>query len=243
MKQKIFQFLSKCSFVVILIITLILFCNWFIIRQTETKIYSNLQKIPKNEVGLVLGTSKYLSNGQVNLFFKYRIEAAAKLYYEGKIKQFILSGNNDSEFYNEPLEMKLAMNKLGIPNEIMTLDYNGDRTYDSILRAKELFKNKQFTIISQRFHDVRALFLAKENGIDAVAYAAEDVPNGYANRTIFREYLARPKAFLDVYLIHPAFSKLNEEIPLKKLKKVLFESKSDSISIYLPDTSRVLVRP
>lgn len=227
--------MSRISQLFLAGLSLIFLCNWYILRKTEHEIYKNIKNIPKNEVGLVLGTSKLNQNGEENLFYKYRIEAAAKLYYEGKIKTLILSGNNDSKYYNEPLDMKKSLTKLGIPAESLICDYRGVRTYDSILRAKNVFNNKNITIISQKFHDVRALFLAKQFGINAVAYAAQDVPLGYANKTLLREYLARPKAILDVYVLHPAFSKLNIEIPFWEKSAVT----SDSISIYLPDSTLV----
>ncbi len=155
--------------------------------------------MPKNDVGLVLGTSKAIHGGKENMFFRYRMEAAAKLYKGGKVKFLILSGNHDSVFYNEPNDMKKALMSLGVPENVMTLDFAGFRTYDSILRCKEVFNQNNFTIISQPNHNSRALFLANELGINAIAYAAQDVPASY--KTSLREYLARPKAILDVYLL------------------------------------------
>jgi SanA protein len=177
---------------------LILLCNIWIVLSTESRNYYSLEELPPNDVALVLGTSKSVARGKENLFFKYRMEAAALLYKEGKVKFLILSGNHDSVFYNEPADMKEALMRLGVPESVMMMDYAGYRTYDSIKRCKAVFNQEKFTIISQPTHNARALFLSQHLHLDAIAFAAKDVQTGY--KTYFREYLARPKAILDVYL-------------------------------------------
>ncbi len=181
----------------------ILFCNYIVVRSARPFAYFEVSKLPSNEAGLVLGTSKSLEGGGENLYFRYRMEAAARLFKEGKIKWMILSGNNDSPYYNEPQDMKQALLRLGVPESAMILDYSGLRTFDSVVRCKEVFKQNHITIISQDFHNVRALYIARHNNIDAISFAAQDVPKIYSFRTLIREYLARPKAVLDVHLIRP----------------------------------------
>ncbi len=195
----------------------VLLANIWIVYSTEENNYYNLKKMPSNDVGLVLGTSKAIIGGKENMFFKYRMEAAARLYKEGKVKFLILSGNHDSVFYNEPNDMKKALMSLGVPENVMTLDFAGFRTYDSIIRCKEVFNQQKFTIISQPTHNARALFLAHELGIDAVAFAAQDVPTGY--KTYLREYLARPKAILDVYLLDRSKYSSKNSIDVKEEKR------------------------
>jgi SanA protein len=181
----------------------VLACNWWVVRETRNQIYFDIGKLPANEVGLVLGTSKFVRSGKENLFFRYRMEAASRLWHEGKVKQLILSGNNDSEFYNEPSDMRKALLRLGVPDEIMLLDYAGFRTFDSVVRCKDHFGHRQITIVSQNFHNARALYIGNHEGLTAVAFAAQDVPDGYSLRTLVREYLARPWAMLDVYFRKP----------------------------------------
>lgn len=180
-------------------LSIILLANIWIVFSTEKKNYYTLENMPSNEVGLVLGTSKVTQAGKENMFFRYRMEAASRLYKEGKVKFLILSGNHDSIFYNEPNDMKKALMSMGVPANVMTLDFAGFRTYDSIFRCKEVFNQRKFTIISQPTHNARALFLANQLGLDAVAFAAQDVQTSY--KTYLREYLARPKAIIDVYLL------------------------------------------
>jgi SanA protein len=195
----------------------VLLANIWIVISTEEKNYYNIRNMPSNDVGLVLGTSRAIHGGKENMFFRYRMEAAARLYKEGKIKFLILSGNHDSVFYNEPNDMKKALMSLGVPENVMTLDFAGFRTYDSIIRCKEVFNQSKFTIISQPTHNARALFLADQLGIDAVAFAAQDVPSGY--KTYLREYFARPKAILDVYFLDRSKYSSKKGIDVKEEKQ------------------------
>ncbi len=185
-------------------VVLILVSNWWVVYNTRQQTYFDIHRLPANDVGLVLGTSKFVRSGKENLFFRYRMEATARLWKEGKVKYFVLSGNNDSEYYNEPADMQRALEKLGVPASVMTLDYAGYRTFDSVVRCKEVFNQEKITIISQNFHNTRALFIGNHEGMEAIAFAAQDVPDGYSLRTLVREYLARPYAILDVYLLRPS---------------------------------------
>lgn len=191
--------------------TVVLICNWWVVHNTKHQTYFDIQKLPANDIGLVLGTSKFVRTGKENLFFRYRMEATARLWKEGKVKYLILSGNNDSEYYNEPVDMQRALVKLGVPASIMTLDYAGYRTFDSVVRCKDVFNQEKITVISQNFHNARALYIGNHEGMEAIAFAAQDVPDGYSFRTLIREYLARPYAMLDVYVLRPQPLKDNWE--------------------------------
>jgi SanA protein len=184
-------------------VVVVLGCNWWVLHNTRNQIYFDISKLPANEVALVLGTSKFVKTGHENLFFRYRMEATARLWREGKIKYIILSGNNDSEYYNEPADMRRALLQLGVADEDMRLDYAGYRTFDSVVRCKQIFHHDRITIVSQNFHNARALYIGNHEGLTAIAFAAQDVPDGYSIRTIVREYLARPLAMLDVHLFSP----------------------------------------
>lgn len=183
-------------------ILLVTVCNIWIVQQTKKQIYSEIAAIPENEVGLVLGTSKYFANGSGNLFFKYRIQAAAQLFRAAKIKHIIVSGDNHVPEYNEAKDMKKALLAEGIPDSCITLDYAGFRTLDSVVRCKKVFGQNKFTIISQEFHNQRALFISRHYDIEAVAFNAQAVPEELSVNTIFREYFAKFKAVLDIYILH-----------------------------------------
>ncbi len=193
---------------------LVFTANHLIEKNAENKTFSNSSKIKKNKVGLVLGTSRKLQNGRTNLYFKYRIEAAVELYKSGKIDFILVSGDNGNKSYDEPTDFKNELIKKGIPSGRIFLDYAGFRTLDSVIRAKEIFGQVSITVISQKFHNERAIYLAEKNGISAIGFNARDVSGRYGLKTQIREYFARTKAFLDVILgVEPKF--LGKKIEIK----------------------------
>src|SRR5204862_2438607 len=147
-----------------------------------------------HRVALVLGTSHRSVGGGPNPFFQHRIETAAELYQLGKIDHFILSGDNSTKFYNEPLEMRRALIKKGVPDSAITLDYAGLRTLDSVVRCKMIFGQHKITIITQLFHTYRALFISDYYGIDAVVLVADEPELERTFKVRIREYFARTKA-------------------------------------------------
>ena len=164
-----------------------------------SRLYSDVDRVPYNRVGLLLGTSPHLSNGRANDFFIHRIDAAAKLYFHNKIRFILATGANRQLSYNEPREMRRALLSRGVPDSVIILDYAGIRTFDSVVRSKEVFGLDSITIISQRFHNQRALFIARYKGITAIGFNAEDVDAYNGFKTMTREYFARVKVLLDVW--------------------------------------------
>jgi SanA protein len=191
--------------------TILIACNVWIVKSTEGKVYSDLAKLPDHRVALVLGTSHRSVGGGPNPFFQYRIKTAAQLYKLGKIDHFILSGDNSTMFYNEPIEMQKALIKEGVPATAITLDYAGLRTLDSVVRSKAIFGQTKITIITQSFHSYRALFISDYYDIDAVAMVAEDPDLDRTFKVLIREYLARTKAVLDLYIFKTAPRHMGEK--------------------------------
>lgn len=176
-------------------------CYMTVKSSTEERIYDDIEDIPYNRVGLLLGTNPTLKNGKPNYYFTYRIRACASLYKAKKISKILISGDNCTKGYNEPESMKQALMKQGVPEKDIILDYAGFRTLDSIIRAREVFGQEKFTIISQQFHNERAVYLALANGMDVVAFNAKQI-NG--TQTEFktgylREGFARIKMFIDIW--------------------------------------------
>src|SRR4051812_9052236 len=89
---------------IILFVVLLIGCNVWIVTSTESKVYFDFTKLPDHRVALVLGTSHRSVGGGPNPFFENRIKTASLLYRLGKIDHFILSGDNSTKFYNEPIE-------------------------------------------------------------------------------------------------------------------------------------------
>lgn len=195
-------------------VMIILCANVWVVISTKDKVLTDINSLDGHKVALVLGTSKRLSSGASNPFFENRIKAAAQLFHEGKISHFILSGDNRKSNYNEPMQMKKALIKLGVPDSAITLDYAGLRTLDSIVRSKEIFGQEKITIITQSFHSYRALFISNYYDIDAVALVAQDSTSDTPIRVYIREYFARTKAVLDLYVLNTAPRHLGEKEPL-----------------------------
>ena len=184
----------------------IVWANHTIDYDTEDYVTENLTNLPNEKVGLVLGTSKTLKSGKKNPYFFYRIDAAEELYKAGKITYIIVSGDNSTKNYNEPEDMQNELVSRGIPKSKIFLDFAGLRTLDSVVRAKEIFGQQSYIIISQRFHNERAIFLAQKKGITAYGYNAKDVGKNAGLKTNLREYLARVKVFWDLFFgVDPKF--------------------------------------
>jgi SanA protein len=172
-----------------------------IVSAASGRIFDDVQAVPGPRPVLLLGCVRTLGGGYANPFFERRVEAAARLFREGKASAIIVSGDNHRRGYDEPTDMKEALVALGVPKEKVYCDYAGFRTLDSIVRAKKVFGQTRITIVSQRFHNERSLYLAQANGLDAVAYNAEDIKLEWALKTYVREAFARVKAVLDVNLL------------------------------------------
>lgn len=178
----------------------VLFCNYRISCYAKGKIFRDTTLIPYNKVGLLLGTSPRVKGGRSNPYFNNRINAAVALYEAGKIKYILISGDNRRHNYNEPQAMKDSLIKRGVPKEVLVLDFAGLRTLDSVVRSKEIFGQDSVTVISQQFHNERAIFLARHYGMEAIGYNAEDVSASEGFKTQVRELLARVKVYVDFFI-------------------------------------------
>ena len=232
----LFQSLNKKTFFKWLLISTICClitiaaCNYWIVNSTQSQLYNNLDSIPKRKVGLVLGASQKTVRGTNNLYFTYRIQAAYQLFKVGKVSYLLLSGDNHITGYDEPTDMRNALLALGVPDSCIVLDYAGFRTLDSVVRCEEIFGEDSITIISQEFHNQRALFIANasrthstgsattsaSNYINAIGFNAQEVNKNYSFRTRVREYFARVKCVLDIYVLHTSPHFLGEKICIGK---------------------------
>lgn len=192
--NKIIYKLYKLGLCVLLLIML---TNIWVESIASNKVFNSTHDIPYNKVGVLLGTSKYLVTGQENLFYKYRIKAAVELYNSGKIKYIIVSGDNGSKYYDEPTTFKKDLIKHGVPANSIFLDYAGFRTLDSVVRAKAIFNQHSFTVISQQFHNERAIAIGKLKGLQVIGYNAKDVKGQSGLKVKIRELFARVKVLVD----------------------------------------------
>lgn len=181
--------------------------NTSIDRASKPYVTDDMATLNPVKVGLVLGTSRNVKSGNKNTFFFNRIDAAVKLFENGKIKYIIVSGDNGEKSYNEPQDMREELVKRGVPDNVIFLDYAGFRTLDSVIRAREIFEQNTFIVVSQKFHNERAVYLARKNGIEAYGYNAQEVDNSKGWKTKVREFFARDKVFIDLLFgVEPKFS-------------------------------------
>ena len=184
-------------------IVVMLICNQIVVSNAKGKVFSDIDSIKYNKVGLLLGTTPQARIGRItNYFFIYRIDAAEQLYKAGKIENILISGDENSlDGINETECMRDSLVARGVPASNIILDGKGYRTINSVINANKVFGLKSFTIISQEFHNERALYQAEHLGLDLEniqAYNAEMPKSRRAYLTSIREYFARVKMFWDL---------------------------------------------
>lgn len=202
------------KWMLIFVVSLILVCNLVVELNSQGKTIDSVYDLSPKKVGLVLGTSRYVKGGDRNLFYANRIQAAVELFNHRKIQFILVSGDNRKEEYNEPRMMYQDLVKAGIPKERIIMDFAGFRTLDSVVRCKEIFSEEDIVIISQEFHNKRALFIAHWKKMNAVGYNAGEVGTLYGLKTSIREAFARVKVVMDMLTNkQPHF--LGEKIEIK----------------------------
>jgi SanA protein len=186
-------------------------------ERTAKAVANGIDELAPKPVALLLGTARRTPAGRPNPFYHARIEAAAALFHSGKVQGILVSGDNATRWYNEPIAMQKDLIAAGVPADFITLDYAGFRTLDSVIRAKEVFGQQHIIVVSQRFHAERAIFLARHYGIDASGLAARD-PDHMGMVTVrAREVFARVAAVLDLVTGRaPKFLGKPETVRLRK---------------------------
>ena len=204
MKKATKIFLWSTCIILFVCIVVMLICNQIVVNNAEGKAFSDIDSIKHNKVGLLLGTTPQARIGRItNAFFTYRIDAAEQLYKAGKIDQILISGDENSlDGVNEPECMRDSLMARGVPASAIILDGKGYRTICSVINANKVYGLKSFTIISQKFHNERAIYQAEHLGLDVEniqAYNAKDPKSRRAYLTTIREYFARVKMFMDLW--------------------------------------------
>lgn len=244
MKRKL---LIISTIVVFLIAIAIMVFYIIVLSNAAGRTYDRTDEIPHNKVGLLLGTSPITRWGARNLYCENRIEAADELYKAGKIDYILVSGGDyrEKEKYgcDEPQALKDSLVARGVPADRIILDYEGVRTLNSIVKAKEVYGLDSVTLISQKYHNERAIYLADHHGLNVVAYNAKPSPILKNRiRNTLRESLARPKMFLDLLTEKtPEFKDQKLEIPDLNSRKENFVEIKDTLGlrIYSPQFSRI----
>lgn len=190
-------------FIALLVLGVLIGCDLVVSNSAKELLYENVDSIPHRKVGLILGTSPISTwNGRRNYYFDHRIKAGADLYKAGKVDWLVVSGGdyrNTENGYDEPVAMRDSLMKHGVDSTRIILDYDGTRTLNSIAKMRDVYCQDSIILISQKYHNERALYQAKHLGIDAIGFNAKTPgrrTSWWRNRG--REVLARVKLFIDV---------------------------------------------
>jgi len=194
-------------------LAVVVYANATAVWASRGRLFDDPDAVPHTRAALVFGTTSQIQ-GRENLYFRYRIDAAAEVWEAGKVDVIIVSGDNRTRFYNEPRDMREALIARGVPGDRIVSDFAGLRTLDSVVRAKEIFGADPVLFISQRFQNERAIYLAKANGIEAFGYNARDVGTQAGMKTRIREVGARVKMWLDVRFLNTRPRHLGDPIDL-----------------------------
>lgn len=187
----------------ILVVGVVAICDQMVSHNAKDRLYDNVDSFPHRKVGLILGTSPISTwNGRRNYYFDYRIKAGADLYKAGRVDWLVVSGGdyrNTENGYDEPIAMRDSLIKQGVDSAHIVLDYDGTRTLNSIAKIRDVYCQDSIAIISQKYHNERAIYQAKQLDIDAIGFNAE-TPGRRTSwlRNRGREVLARVKLFIDI---------------------------------------------
>jgi len=152
--------------------------------------YADVTRIPARPIGVLLGAPRQTWRGKDNAYYWLRVRATVALYQSHKISRILVSDD-------DPQPMRADLIKLGIPAQQVEVDANDARTIDSIAALRS---TGPVTLISQHFHNERALYLAHHFGVDAIAFDAQDVSHYYGVLTRLREQAARLRMLIELTL-------------------------------------------
>jgi len=202
-KRKRSIFFWLVTFPILLLVAFVVLCNLWIVGSTRDRVFASVDEVDPAPVGLVLGTSKKVAPDILNQHFQNRLRAAAELIQSGRVKQLLVSGYRDSQYYDETRDMIKGLTAIGVPKENIIADDKGARTLDSLSRAKSVYGIDHVVIVSDDFHVNRALFIADHVGVKAVALKSAAVNRKDSRGVRIREYFARVKAVIDLYIVSP----------------------------------------
>lgn len=188
----------------------ILFINLNVLRISKDSIYSNIESAPISHTALVLGAKVH--GEKLSDILSDRAKTALELYDAKKVEKILVSGDHGRDEYDEVNAVKDFLLGEGVNEQDIFLDHAGFDTYDSLYRARDIFKVKSVIIVTQNFHLPRAVYIGKKLGIENVCGVSADRQT-YVNISYYkkREWLSRVKAFFNV-TFHSKPKFLGEEI-------------------------------
>jgi SanA protein len=186
-RKRILIFVGLC-------LLILLSLHFYVKYKARHKIFSNVENVTDKDFAIVLGAA-IKNNNQPGNYLKYRLDDAITLYQSGRVKKILISGDNGEDAHDEISVMNNYLVKNGVPQDIIFGDYAGFDTYSTMERAEKIFGIENAIIVSQGFHLPRAVYIAREKGIDAIGYSTRQ---SFGKRRYFlREYFATIKSFFD----------------------------------------------
>lgn len=206
------KYIKYSLFVLGILFSVLIFTNVYQFITTKNKIKTQSNEIDNAYTVIVLGAKVYQS-GTLSSYLQQRVDAAIQLYNEGKVERFLLSGDHGTSTYDEVNTMKAFIESKGIPSEDIFLDHAGFNTYNSMVRAHQIFEVNNCVIVSQDYHLPRAVYIANQVGLNAQGFAQNSSVLPAHRRNKVREILARTKSFLEVlFQLPPKYG--GEKIPI-----------------------------
>ncbi len=203
-----------CAWLLLVSMLVVLLCNAFVIGSADDYIldFSEAEGLENVDCIIVLGAGLN-RDGSMSYVLRERVSAGIKLYNADVSERLLLSGDHSRKDYNEVGAMKAYMTEKGISESVVFTDHAGFDTYDTMYRARDVFKAKKVLIVTQDFHLSRAVFIARSLGLEAYGYAC-DGENTFAGfRNEARETAARAKYVVNS-MFKPLPKYLGEEIPI-----------------------------
>jgi len=174
-------------------------CRIYLHLSARGRVFRDVSRVPECRIALVLGT-RVEPDGKLSPYLRDRVDAAIALYRSGKVDKLLMSGDNRVSHYNEPRRMAQHAIAHGVPSRDVGMDFAGRRTWDSVYRARHIFRARRLVVVSQGFHLDRALFICRRLGVDAWGFAGK---LGSSPRVEIRETLAAPTAVIDAFVRRP----------------------------------------
>lgn len=211
-KRRLKQVIVFSVLFLVLICTTALLVNQHV-ESVGTKYIVNASEVTNADAILVLG-AYVLPNGTVSTMLNDRLTAGYELYEQGKAPKLIVSGDHGRKDYDEVNAMKSFLKDKGVPNKDVFMDHAGFSTYESMYRARDIFKVKKVIIVTQEYHLMRAVYVARALGMEAYGVATDRRDYRAMELYKLREIAARNKDFLWVKVIKPKPTFLGDEIPV-----------------------------
>lgn len=211
---------------IIIIAIIILGINLYVILSTKKQIIKEEKYKELSDIDCIIILGAGIVEGKPSHMLEDRLLEGIKLYQNNISDKIIMSGDHGRKEYDEVNVMKNYSIQKGVPSENIFMDHAGFSTYESIYRARDIFKARKVLIVTQKYHLYRALYIANQLGVEAYGVGAD--PRQYVGKTYreMREILARNKDFIKC-IFKPEPTYLGETIPVNGNGDITNDDKKD----------------